>query len=263
VPVEPGKPTPVNIVIADQVSKRFTLTIDLGANSAINAAITDQYGAPFTNFDSSLYGSQIFVAVAGRNLTSMYVTSVQAKTAGAGTSGGMGMSVPKPAAKAASVSASLRPEILVPAKGQYVVFVDFWPAGGDKVTVAAPLTVGTDDTPSASLTPDETLIHSVGDLNIALKSNAPLIARRPLVLSFDVTDAQGAVRTDALQTQSMKSLQLVMVDEKLTTFLRPDFVNRHRMEYAVTFPRPGRYKAWLSFAYAGQLNQIAYVFQVR
>jgi hypothetical protein len=144
-----------------------------------------------------------------------------------------------------------------------MVFIDFWPASGNKVTVSAPLTVGTDNTPAADLTPDEVLVQSAGDLDIALKSNGPLVARRPLVLSFDVTDAQGASRTDALQTESMKSLQLVMVDEKLTTLLRPDFVNRHRMEFAVTFPKPGIYKAWLTFAHAGQFNQVAYVFEVR
>jgi hypothetical protein len=263
-PVQPGTLTPVDIVIADQINKRFTLTVDLGSSSALSATVADEYGAPFTNFDTSLYGGQIFVAVARRNLTSLYLTSAVANATNAGGGGGGMMGgAPKPAGKTAPVTASLRPQILVPAQGQYVVFVDFWPASGNKVTVAAPLTVGTDDTLAANLTPDETLIQPAGDLNIALNSNGPLVARRPLVLSFEATDAQGTSRTDAIQAASIKSLQLAIVDEKLTTFLRPDFVNRHRMEFAVTFPKPGIYKAWLYFAYGGQLNQAAYVFEVR
>jgi hypothetical protein len=262
-PVTPGKLTPVDIIIATDVTKRLTFNVDLGANAGVNAAFTDQYGTPFTDFDPSLHGREIYVAVVRRNLTSLFITSVLANTTNSGGGGGGMMGGPKPTGKAEPVTRSLRPEIQVPAEGQYVVFVDFWPASSNKVTVAAPLTVGTDDTPAPSLTPDDVLTQAAGDLNIELKANGPLVAKQPLLLSFNVTDVQGQVQTDVLQAQSATYLQLDIVDQNLTTFLRPDFVNRHRLEYAVTFPKAGRYKAWLTFRYANQTNQIAYVFDVR
>jgi P-type Cu+ transporter len=262
-PVAPGTLSPIDIIIADQVNKRFTLNVDLGANPGINVTMTDQYGTPFTNFDPSVRGREIVVAVVRRNLTSLYATSVLANTTSSGGGGGGMMGGPKPAAQAGPAANSVRPDILVPAEGQYVVFVDFWPAGGDKVTVAAPLTVGSGDTPPPSLTPDAVLVQAAGDLNLALKTNGPLVAKRPLVLSFEVTDPQGQLQTDALQAKSATYLHLDIVDEKLTTFLRPDFVNRHRLEFAVSFPKAGRYKAWLTFRYANQANQVAYVFDVR
>ena len=47
------------------------------------------------------------------------------------------------------------PTIAIPAEGQYVAFVDFWPRGGSEVKLALPLNVGSVKTPAAQLTPDD------------------------------------------------------------------------------------------------------------
>ncbi len=257
-PLTPGKTTPVNIVIAQKLGQRLTLNLDLGLAPQFTAALADQFGPAFTDFDTSPHGREVYIAIFKRDLSSITISSLIPKPA----AGGGGMGAPGPAA-AVTATVSLKPELTFPAEGQYVAFVDFWPRTGDKVTLALPVSVGAATTPLASLTPDATLAQSTGNLLVTLQPSGPLVARQPLYLSFEARDDQGQLQTEAVQLQSGRQCQLVLVDDKLTTFLRPDFVNRHQLQFAVTFPKPGMYAAWFTFAYAGQKQQLRYAFEVR
>ena len=84
--------------------------------------------------------------------------------------------------------------VIFPCAGQYVVFVDFWPRGGDQVDLAVPVTVGSAKTPAATLTPDASPTQTVGDLRITLKPGAAAVPG-PSLPGIRGRDAQGRVRT--------------------------------------------------------------------
>ena len=72
------------------------------------------------------------------------------------------------------------------------------------------------------------------------------------------------MRTDEIQLLSGRySPQLDVIDEGLTTFLRPDFINRHKLHFSVNFPKPGKYKALLTFMVANRTQQAAFVIDVQ
>jgi hypothetical protein len=221
-----------------------------GQSTPLNVTVVDQFGKPFTGFDLSPFGSSVGVTVVKRDLSFLAAKSVQMNPGGSGMGGG-GMGAPVAVNPAVPPpKREIRPEFVFPAEGQYVAFVDFWPRGGDKVVLAVPLAVGSALTPEAALTPDASLTQTVGDLRITMKTDGPLKANQYNYIDFDVIDAQGELRSDQIQMISGNLSELSVVDEKLKTFLRPDFLNRHKLRFSVDFPKPGRYELWFSFYYA-------------
>jgi hypothetical protein len=150
-----------------------------------------------------------------------------------------------------------------PRDGQYVVFVDFWPRGGDQVVLAVPIDVGSTSTPVATLTPDTALTQTVGDLNISLKYSGILKAGEYKYINFEASNTAGQVLTQAIEMFSGYRCNLYIIDEKLTTFLKPEFINRSNLQFSVNFPKPGRYKVWFEFIYANQPQQVSYVLDVK
>jgi hypothetical protein len=181
-------------------------------------------------------------------------------TSGAG--GGMGMSS-APVTTNPADKGLITPKLTFPAAGQYVVFVNFWTQMGTNVTVTVPFQVGGATTPAAALPPDSSLTQAAGDLKITLKPSAELKAGKAVYLTFEAVDAKGQVVSDVIQTLSGVSTQVVIADSKLTTFLMPDFVNRHQLKYVATFPKAGVYKIWFTFNSGQQLQQVEYVVQVK
>jgi hypothetical protein len=53
------------------------------------------------------------------------------------------------------------------------------------------------------------------------------------------------------------------VDENLKTFLLPEFVDRHQLQFAVNFPASGNYKLWFTFRDANQINRLEYIVHVQ
>ena len=178
------------------------------------------------------------MALVRRDLSYLAVTYVLPRaSAGAGQVGNYDMMA------VSSAGADLpQPVFTFPSAGQYVALVDFWPQNGSKERVAVPLSVGNASTPPARLAPDASLTQTLGDLRLTLNSSGPMVARQQLILSIDAVNGQGQSLWDAIQAASGNQCQLIMVDESLRGFLRPDFVNRRKLQFAVNFPRPGTYK---------------------
>jgi hypothetical protein len=227
-----------------------------GQAAPLNVTIVDQFGKPFTGFDPSPYGQFVVVGAASRDLSSLFTAAVQTSpgTAPGGMGGGMGGSAapqPTPAAgKPAPTPAGIKPPFIFPTAGQYVVFVHFWPAGGDEQLLTVPLAVGSATTPAAALTPDQSLTRTEGDLRISLQTEGPLRAGQYNYITFEVLDAAGQPRSNEINILSGDFAQLDIVDEKLTTLIQPDFVSRRKLQFSAYFPKPGRYKAWFTFFYA-------------
>ena len=267
----PGRNTNAYRVFIDQ-----TTPFMVGKPTTLKMEILDQFGKRLTDFEVSAFGrsaTYAYFAVAPRDLTSLQAAPLFLKPLGSGTTGsGMGMGAapasaqpasPKPTVPPPSFdSRAARPTVVFPTEGQYVAFVEFRPLGGQPVTLAAPIDVGSAETPAAVLAPDPSATQTIAGLQITLKTRGPLVAGQDSAVYFEAIDEAGEVRTGEIEMESGAFLHLYIVDEQVTTFLRPEFANRNNLEFAVKFPKPGEYKAWFEFRYAGKLQQIPFVVDV-
>ena len=252
----PGRATTTYRAFIDQ---KTPLTV--GQPTLLNLTIVDQFGKPFTDFEVNPLGQMVFIAVASRDLNYLVTNTVVLEANR--TASGMGvMDSGEVKLNLASSKKLIQPNIAIPAEGQSVVFVDFWPRGGDEVILTVPVAVGSAKTPAASLTPDDSMTRTVDDLSITLKTDGPLKANQYNYIYFDAVNAQGQPRSDLIQALSGNRGRLDIVDETLTTFVRPDFINRHELQFSAYFPKPGIYKAFFTFKYANKLQQIAFVIEV-
>jgi hypothetical protein len=113
------------------------------------------------------------------------------------------------------------------------------------------------------LTADTTPTQTAGGLNITLKTDGPLKANQYNYISFDTVDAQGQSMNEYIQSFSANQLSLDVVDGALATYLHPDLLNAHKLQFSVNFPQPGVYKAWFTFRYGSQVRHLGYVIEVK
>jgi Cu+-exporting ATPase len=222
----------------------------------LDISVVDQFGKRFTNFDTSVTGRTVTVAVVRNDLSFIARTEFFPIPGGGGMSSMSGESVE-------GDEGVLHTYFLFPSEGQYTVFVDFWLSDGDEIQIHAPLTIGTASAPVAQIEPDKILVQTLDVMQISLISNQPLKANQDLILSFDFKDTQGQDRTNDIQAVSRNQLILEMVDESLTNYLRPELVNRQKMEFRANFPKPGIYKLWLNFIYPGVDQRVGYTVDVK
>jgi len=199
--------------------------------------ILDQFGKPFTGFDTS-GGRPVDITMVRRDLAYIVETTLMPKADGV-----------------------LRPKMVFPAEGQYVVFVGFKPLGGDEVRSTASFVVGTATTPAAVLTSNASVVQT-GNMRLDLKFDGPLTVNQPVNLNFEATDLQGLPLSE-MDAIPLGEGQVVIVDEALTTLLRPGFTDDQTLQFSATFPRPGKYKVWLSFWNPAQRQQVSFVVDVR
>ncbi len=229
-----------------------------GSPIPLDIKIVDQFGKRYIDFDMSEFGQTVYVSAVLRDLTFLDTKPLSHfSNTPMGMSASRGM---KPST--APEDHTIQPTFVFPTEGEYIIFVDFWPQGGDQVTLAVPLAVGAARTSTATLTPDPSLTQTVDDLRITLKSDGPLKANQYNYITFEALDVQGKLRSKDIEGLSGLSCGLSIVDETLTTFSKPDFINRYNLQFSVYFPKPGKYKAWFSFIYADQPHQIPFVIQV-
>ncbi|HMN60494.1 MAG TPA: heavy metal translocating P-type ATPase, partial [Anaerolinea sp.] len=266
--------------------------ISAGVSTPLNIEIVDQFGNPFTNFEMSYSGAFLnygYAAIASRDLTWLQGTSLvidpylaYGRAAGATSSGGGGggmgsmggSSAPAPSVDASDKTAAIAkalefqqrivvPKVVFPKEGQYNLFVQFWPRGGNMVVLNVPVKVGLGQTPPANLSAETPATQSVANLSISLETDGPLKAGQYQYLRLKVLDAQGIDQTEAVSRLSGDYANLFILDQKLATYLHPDFIRRADLEFSVNFPRPGKYKAWFEFVYANRLQQVEYILDVK
>jgi len=155
-----------------------------------------------------------------------------------------------------------RPEIVFPAEGQYVAFIDFRPLAGEPVTLAVPIEVGSAETPAGALAAETSPTKTAGKLNITWQANGPLINGLDSYIYFVATDADGQVRTSEVEMQSGLHMSLNAVDETAQTYVRGEIVDPGNLEFSAYFPHPGRYRIWFQFKYGGQTHQVPFVIDV-
>ena len=211
-----------------------------GKQNQIKITILDQFGKPFTDFERNFFGGKVDVTVVKRDFSYLAGTSL--------VPGGNG---------------SILPQLVFPSDGQYVIFVGFYPRNGNKEVKTISLTVGSTLTQLAALKPDDSAIQTVGDLRVMLKSDQALVANQLAALRFEVVDAQGQPRQDTIQVWTAMRGQVQIVDEKLSTLIQPDFIDRDQLKFAVNFPRPGKYKVWFTFQGRDGPQQMTYVVLVK
>jgi len=258
------------------------LHVMAGMPALIEIEVLDQFGNPLTDFefkDFGNYKSYAFVAVVPQDLSSIQAMPVVVDpyVAAINRSGGMTMSGTPAASQAAPQSTPLpsneeiiaqfikiQPEVMFPADGQYVIFVELQPRGGSRVTLPVTIDVGSASTNPAVLVADTNLSKQSGDLTINLKHDGELKAGRPQTIAFEVMDAQGQMRTQDVGVMSGFYINLYAVNEKMTEFLRPELADRDNLQYTVEFPKAGKYKIWFEFTYGGRRKyQIAFVLDVK
>ncbi|MBI5965303.1 MAG: heavy metal translocating P-type ATPase [Chloroflexi bacterium] len=251
--------------------------IKAGTSIPLDIQILDQFGNPLTEFEFSKFGnyySYAYVAVVPRNLASIQAVPmvvdpyVAAINRGGGGMSAMGTPAPNNNTdnnnQMTLEPLKIQPEVVFPANGQYIVFVDFAPRGGNPKTLTLPVDVGSVKTDPITLVPDTNISKQSGDLLISLKSDGTLTAGQPENINFEVADSQGQVRTGDVGVMSGFYINFYAVNEKLTAFLRPELVDRNNLQYSITFPKPGRYKTWFEFTYGGRSKyQVSFVLDVK
>ena len=247
-----------------------------GGRSELKIQIIDQFGKPFSNFEKVVYGYYLNyanIAIASSDLSfmeeyPMLLNPLGGMGMGSGdSSGGMGgaaaPAVPNAQTQPPVDEMPIDQVVVFPTDGQYIVFVDFYPSGADKVVLRVPLTVGSGSQPAAVPTPEPSLTQPAADLLVTLSHPEPLKSGQYNYIYFQAVDQQGQARNEDIDLQSGYNLDLYVIDAKTTTFLRPDVINRSKLQFSVFFPKPGKYKVWLDFMYARQLQNIAYVLDVK
>ncbi|MBI5352945.1 MAG: copper-translocating P-type ATPase [Chloroflexi bacterium] len=246
-----------------------------GMPVTLNIQILNQFGNPLTDFAPNQFGRIVYyayVAVVPRDLTSMQAEPVVTDPFAMGVLGGMGgmgssadaTPQPKPsAAEQQSTPVYIQPVVTFPEDGQYVVFVDFQPSGGNKMTLVLPVDVGSAQTKPAVLPAGESLTQPSGDLMMTLKHDGILKAGQPAIFTFDAMDAQGNLISGEINLSSGSHLTLYAIDEGLTTFLRPELIDPNSLQFSTTFPNPGKYKVWFEYRYANKSQQVAFVIDVK
>ena len=157
----------------------------------------------------------------------------------------------------------VQPKLVFPKEGQYVAFVNARPRKGDEIQMTVPLTVGTAILPTANLVVDPSRTQTSDGMRISLVADEQLQAGTPARITFDVTDAaSGQSLQPDIDLESGLRIDLFAVDSEVSAFLVAELVDRNKMEFVVTFPRPGIYKLWLDYRYQGP-RQSAFVVEVK
>jgi Cu+-exporting ATPase len=251
-------PSEQNIPAAYHATIEVKEPITLGKPSNLEFTILDQNGNDFTNFDDSFFGRKVRVTVISRDFTYMEGASVVPGTKNGGPQAGMGMN-----GGVTNFSGGIQPQLIFPKEGGYVAFIDFWPKMADAIQVVLPFAVGKTESAIGILPSVDNQPQPAGDLFVSLKSSQQVKAKRLITMNFEAVDSQDLVRTQDIESGMGALNEVVIADENLTVLLRPDFSDRHKLEFKVVFPKPGWYKIWFNFRYANRMQKTEFIINVK
>ncbi len=212
-------------------------SIVIGQPWPLDISVRDQFGKAFTNFDTT-GGRPVYITVVSQDLAHIVETTLMPK-----------------------VNSALRPRLVFPAEGQYVAFVEFKPQGGEAQLSTASFTIGQPGTSVATLTPSPD-IYELENMRISLKADGLVTANRPITFRFDATDLEGLPLSE-MDAIPLGEGQVLIVDEALTTLLRPAPTNRQTLQFSATFPQPGKYKVYLLFWNPDRRQQLGFTVDVQ
>jgi hypothetical protein len=256
--------------------------MDLPRTIPLDIKVVDQFGNLFTDFDYKNYYKSIYyahLAIVSRDLSSFiaspllldpYRTTnmVRVDNSSVGGTGMGGMGGGGSAASGAGQTVSfansvIQPKIIFPTTGQYIAFIEFWPRAGDQTLLTYPLNVGTTKTPAAALKPDIDFSRTVGGLNVIMKTEGTLKSGQYNYIKFEARNSKNELKSKEIGQLSGINVNLYIVDEAVTLFIKPDFIKRSELQYSVFFPKPGLYKAWFEFVSENTVQRISYVLDVK
>jgi P-type Cu+ transporter len=249
-----------------------------GKPTSLDIKIVDQFGKQYTDFESiqlGRYSYNLFFAVTSHDLSFMeadpLILGLDNLMAGA-SGGGGGMMGPSSSGQPASKTEPLNApsdegetivQVVFPADGQYIAFLDFLPKGGKQVSLVVPIKVGEFGSAAVMLVPDSSLTQQAGNLWITLQTEGTLHAGQDNYVSFLATDSIGRSQNEDIDMFSGYRCALYAIDENATVFLNSVLVDRSKLQFQVNFPKPGIYKLWFDFIYDNQPQQISYVLDVK
>jgi P-type Cu+ transporter len=257
----PGRRTNAYRAIIDQATP-----IVAGKSTPLDIEIIDQFGKRVTDFQVNKFGVipyYGYFAVARRDLETLEAGPLFMKPQPSDNADSDGAADPMSAQQAPFEEVVIRPKATFPTEGQYVVFVDFWPLGDEKVTLSVPVDVGLAQTPAADLAAEPPLTQMVAGLQVTLKTGGPLVANQDNSIYFEALNEAGRPHVRDILLRSGPFTRLYIIDEELEIFLKHDLTDPDNLGFTVNFPRPGRYKAWFEFSYPRQLRQLPFVLDVR
>jgi hypothetical protein len=250
-----------------------------GMPSELKIEVIDQFGKSYADFETLEFGKYVYysyVAVASSDLTyleaqPLLINPFIYSGGGAGGMNEMGSSgdtASQPtnsanAEQAAYESRLIRPTILFPADGEYILFVNFLPRGGEKVTLAVPIEVGSAKTENAELLPDSALTQQFGGLTINMKLDGELKVKEDHNVSFEIIDELGQAQSQNIGIMSGNRSNMYAIDEKLESFIMANIVDRDNLQFSINFPKPGKYKIWFEFFHENRIRQVSFVVDVK
>jgi hypothetical protein len=165
--------------------------------------------------------------------------------------------------KAPADEGTTKIQVVFPSDGQYIAFLDFRPRDGNKISLVVPIKVGSAGVKTTMLTPDTSFSRSVGKLLVTMHLDGTLKTGQDNSISFTATDPAGQSRNEEIDMFSGYRCNLYVIDEKSTILLRPDLVDRSKLQFSVNFPKPGKYKVWFDYIYENKSEQISFVLDVK
>jgi hypothetical protein len=164
-----------------------------------------------------------------------------------------------------------------PHGGDWLLYADATPAGAGTQIISSPLKVqGAAPGQPYKLQAPKSLTGTFSGLQIAVKTPAPLQARRDIELRFNVRDAQGQP-VNEFQPWLGATGHLVLISQDGETFVHSHPLDDPKTEadesrgaapngditFLARFPKPGLYKGWLQTQREGKIITSDFVFEVR
>jgi hypothetical protein len=164
---------------------------------------------------------------------------------------------------------SLELDVALAGPGMYMLYGDFYPAGGTPQLLQALLVTpdyrGSPFPNPAGLQADAELTKVVDGQQVTLTA-PPLGAGREALLTFDVSDARTGSPVTDLEPYLGAAGHLFMVSADLTDadHSHPtDFTTKGpRLNFHIRPPRAGNYKVWVQFQRSGKVVTVPFVLRV-